>query len=582
MMTRLSLPLLLFAGTLMGTACGGSFDSTWDGPPWPASCRSDIDCEPMQGCFKAAGICVTRYPAGSALTFSVQPNGRLDTPGDQFNGIYMSAPGTLDLQLVPAAIAQGRLGRQEEDEGIEIAPDPGRLVATAEGLIPGLQFRCESGHLDEKNAFAWELALIPDLDYLVTFVPDKRTVPPWHFRLNIGLSGSVQFDLPPKSSISKVRGIVVGSEDGGKFPVGNSIVTALIDGKLVSSSVTDDLGVFDVSVPNLPGQIRIVVAPGESGKVFADREFKWDSIDDFRQALPSTDFLVLDVGSLPVVASISLYVVGLRETAVRVPVAGTRLFIHGDGPDGTYRMHTTVDETSVKLLKLPPGDYRIDAVTPGYGLSSRLRAAQYSMGQRAFSFQDGQSGNFAVELPPRPRISGRIVYSGTDDPIRDARIVFASTAAELLPLETPTDADVVHEAMSDSRGEFLVRLDPGNYAVRVEPFSGSGLAPASWRLVTITGTENIQISVTSGRMLEGTVRSADGKPLEKALITFFFPTTFEQYEQWPMKTSSISRTIREAGRAITDSNGRFQVILPDPDNPAAAIGAIFTSWSDGQ
>lgn len=580
MKIRPPLPVLLLAGLMLGAGCGGSPASIWSGPPWPAACRSDNDCESLQGCYKATGICLTRYPAGSPLIFSVQPNGQTAMAGDQFNGISMTAPGTLDVQLVPVAIAEGRLGRQEEDEGIEIAPDPGRLVATADGLIPGLQFRSESGHLDEENAFAWKLPLVPDLNYLVTFIPDKRTVPPSQFQVNVGLSGSLQLNLPPKSSISKVKGIVLATESEGKIPIGNAVVTVLVDSKLVSSSVTDAVGVFDLAIPDLAGQVQIIVSAGESGKVFADRNFTWDSVEAFRKAMPSTDFLVLDAGILPVVASISLYVVGIKDTAVRVPVAGTRLFIHGVGPDGTYRMHTTVDETSVKLLKLPAGEYRIDAVTPGYGLSSRLRAAQYSMGQRAFGFQDGQSGSFAVELPPRPRISGRIVYSGTDEPIPEARIVFASTAAELLPLETPTDADVVHEALSDSRGEFSLRLDPGTYAVKVEPYSGSGLATASWQSVTITGTENIEISLTAGRMLGGTIRSADGLPLERALVTFFFPTTFEQYTEWPMKASSISRIIREAGRAITDSDGRFQVILPDPDNAAAAIGAIFTPWSD--
>ena len=114
--------------------------------------------------------------------------------------------------------------------------------------------------------------------------------------------------------------------------------------------------------------------------------------------------------------------------------------------------------------------------------------------------------------------------------------------------------------------------------MRVEPPAGSGLAAASWPLVEIDGTENLQIALTDGYLLKGGISASDGTALNNALVTFYFTADQQIWDTWPMKSSSFSTTIRQAAQARTDSEGHFEVILPHPKRSAGAIGSSFTQW----
>lgn len=559
--------------------CDGTTDKkAYNGPPWPEACVTDSDCEPSQACSLKHGICRDRLPAGSLLSLSVVPRPQAKSIPDQFADIEVETPGRLDMTMAPPITIQGVLAYEKTDVDERMSPPSGRLVAEGEGVIPGIVTRRESQRITESGGFAWSLRLLPEIDYRVNFLPDDPARTTWTWSLNVGLSGGAALRLPAESTIYRLNGLIRYLSNDVRLPMPKVGITATVGKSLASYTTSDSNGAFSLDLPPLDGEVTIRITPGDSGHIFPDAISTWADLETLKADVPPTGLMLLDVETVTAPVSVDLYVVGVRDSVTRIPVGGTGLYLKGETGNGVYRINSVVDGSSVRRVQLPRAVYTIDAVPPGYGLASRLRASSYSIGRRIVDLTTTNDRFFAIELPLRPRISGKTVWADSGEAIQGARVTFASMTTELFPGDADWPAEIVHEALSDENGDFSARLDPGRYALHVQPPAGSGLAVASWPVVDIDGTENLQISLTDACLLQGKLTASDGSPLDSAMVTFFLTPDQSTWDEWTLKESSFSRSVRQMAQAKTDSEGNFEVLLPHPARPAGAIGSTFAPW----
>jgi hypothetical protein len=420
--------------------------------------------------------------------------------------------------------------------------------------------------------------VLPGVDYTMTFLPDDTTIPAGSWPVNVGMSGILDLELPELDSYFTVSGVVRRASGDTKIPVPGALVTATIGNRFASTSTSDSNGIFTLSIPPVTGEVVLDFKSGPDGPIFPGRTMRWDDLEQLEQSLPKTRFLVFDTDPIPEILTITLQVLGVRDALSRIPMGGSLIFMEGTAGEGIFNSRTVVDANSLSTVIVPAGVYSVTVVPPPSMESQTTRAPQFAIAHRTTDLTNTGGRIFAIELPQRPEITGKLVYSDTQEPIAGGRITMATVLDEVIEHASSFNPDIVHEAKTDADGAFSLYLDPGRYAMRVEPPTGSGLAPASWPIVTINGTENLQIGLQTGHALSGTIVSSLGKPLPDTLITFLFPTDSDFFDAWPFKEAGFSYSVRKAGETVTDINGKFEIILPGPDVTPTAIGAVFTAW----
>lgn len=539
------------------------------------ACENVSDCQAGQACSKKYGFCFKALPIDTTLVFSIQPALDPETVPDQFNNVASSEPGRLDVTLTPETVVSGRIVPHEDDHS-KAYRNAGRLMADAGGRIPGLNFRHEVRTVASSGGTTWEIAVAPDIEYAMTFVPDDTRVPSVSWSLGAGVSGTVT--LAVKDPLFHISGVVRRMSGETRIPIAGIVVQAMAGGRPATSDTTDTDGVFSLTIPETPGPLTIDALPGDSGMIFPARTLAWDDIDDFKAALPLTNFLVIDVDPIPDVATISFQVLSVATGGSRIPMGGAGLFIERVSDDGAFRTRTVIDGNGFSALALPAGLYSVAVLPPGGTPTSTLNSAQYAKGDGSISFDGLDDRIFGFELAQRPLVSGRVVSAVAAAPVPGARVLLATDTSRILDWQSGFSSDIVFEAVTDANGEFSVRIEPGSYAMQVVPPVDTGLATASWPQVTITGTEYVRLELGGVCLLTGTLVSTSGAPQGDALLTFFQPTTDDVWDLWPMKLDSWANAVREIGTTGTDANGRYEILLPCPDEPAAATGVVVENW----
>ncbi len=565
-----------FAIALGGTAsCDSESGTIVDNFPGLTPCATVSDCRPGLACSERYGVCFRPMPAGAPLVFTITPAAGSGMVQDQFDGVECPQPGRIDITMTPATVIKGYILPPYGDDGGDYR-GAGRLFAEAPGRIPGLSFRHDARTTAGSIGSKWEIPLAPDRDYMLTFVADNPDVPPASWSVGAGISGGM--DLRVSTPVFKLSGVVrrlVGNE---KIPLPGALVEAFAAGRRSTSCVTDNNGVFTLSVPETDGSISIVTSPGDSGLVFPRGTLSFDGIDDLRNRLPRTDFMAIDVQPADAIATISFQVLSVSTGVSRIPIAGASIFIDQRSGDGVFRYRSVIDDNGFFALDLPAGIYQVAVMPPGGGPDAPLKSAQFSWTGAEVQF-DGQTDRiFGMELPRRPMVTGRIVDAATAAPVQGARVILATDSSQLADWHSSFATDLLFEALTDENGEFSVRLEPAIYAMQVRPPAGSGLATASWPSVAITGTENLRAELGGVCLLGGRFVSTDGKAASGATVTFFQPTTADTWQAWPMRDAYWANALREVGSTRAGSDGSWEILLPCPDAPSSATGGVFMTW----
>ncbi|MFA6242400.1 MAG: carboxypeptidase-like regulatory domain-containing protein, partial [Candidatus Hydrogenedentales bacterium] len=252
------------------------------------------------------------------------------------------------------------------------------------------------------------------------------------------------------------------------------------------------------------GQFRFEGIPSGIVGIFAIAEGRgWSGVS--RTIAGSDDITGLSLVLQPA-GTVSGKVVDLRGK----PVSGahvTRILLQG------------VDKVGIPLTKLAALGFA-EPVTNDSGVFSvpnlpkdgkvALKVAHIAYAQTAVQDIAVGAANAKVTLMEGILVQGTVLTWDSSSAVANTAVLFRSAVA-------PHDTAV---AMTDSTGEFHLRLMPGVYAYQA---SGAELRSPGWQRVTVTGAESVQsvsVRVAGSALLRGSVQDAiTGAPIEGARLS---------------------------------------------------------------
>jgi hypothetical protein len=176
----------------------------------------------------------------------------------------------------------------------------------------------------------------------------------------------------------------------------------------------------------------------------------------------------------------------------------------------------------------------------------------------------GGSGSTLATIMPgfRPTLTGII---STADGYRVSNVtVTASGTPDPLDPACPAPAAVTANTTTDANGMFGLPLDAGTYQLDYDPLAGSS-APR-WTepsvqvsLSPMNQTHNVMLPA-GARVTGQVVGKADGLPVGSATIRFFQQRCTTQTQCFG--SARIAPGL--VGKALTDSNGNFRMVIPAP------------------
>jgi hypothetical protein len=574
---------LLLAGLALvltlGFSCGGDDRDSGELPPdgrnaHMDSCASDRDCGSGQGCYQARSVCMP-FPSGDqAFTVLVDPVVDQILVADQFDGVSVGTSGSLDLTLTEPVILQGSVFHASSvqawlDSDMGLTPSTpeqdsnlveGRIVATADGRIPGTGFRSEAPVRPgtDGGAPAFQIRLMPGVRYSATFVPAKSSgtaLPPHHFVMQASTSATRNILLPPIESYVTIEGIVRSGVIV-RTPIPDAVVASRLGANRVgTSAVTDENGLFTVLLPPGEGSVTLEVRPGKDGPLFPAREILWPGgLAELADEFATNPLLHVDVEPVPAVRQVSLQVLG-RDNGNEIPVPSTRVMFSGRSGEGTVTASALADEAGIVTVTLLEGAYDVAAIPPA---ESRFATNHTQMD---LGIHPNQA--FLQYLEPRVVVSGTVVRDADGLPVPGSEVVLLSDRLDSIGAVFAGAFDVAFQTVADADGAFQVPVDPGHYAIRVTPPATSGLAVSAQPSLDLTSSRSLTVPLPDGVLVRGRIVSAPGaQAVVRARVRFHHDIRGAGLDWWSLQQTSFAADLLRVAEATTDDNGRFEVIVP--------------------
>jgi len=567
---------------LAAVACGsdaagvsGDVETTTGNPAFrQTSCSRDSDCPSGSACSLSVGLCAPLSSAEQSFSVEVLPDAQGGLVGDQYPLLTVPASGTLHLAVSPPAIVTGQVRRAspgatawtgngpEAGQGSGVAIT-GRLVAVAEGRIPGTQVWSEavvSRNPSSGDLGAYRLALVSGLTYRVTFLPEKTgtaMLPSHSFDLLVTGDTTLDVVLPPEDAYLWVSGLVR-SGSSAPAPLRNAVVSCVVDGTQVgTTAVTGPDGVFSLAIPPGNGPVDFRVAPGPGREPFPERTFRWEEgIPRLEQDYASAGgLLILDMGDLPAVRNISLQVLGGDTDGP--PIAGARIRAVGASGGGTVILSSVTGSDGLVTLSLPEGRYRV-GVFP-------VQESAFASAYRELDLTAGGGTAFLVVLAPRPVLRGQALRDSDGTPLPGSVLTLWTREDPSLADPAPPRESTV-TVTTDALGSFAVPLDPGRWAASLVPPTRSGLPRVAWPTLDLFQSTELRLAVPEGILLRGSVRQAGTlAPLPGATIRVMVPLTRAQNDAtWSLAQTSFAVTLTTLAEVQAREDGTWDAIVPVP------------------
>lgn len=570
---------------LVATACGSdATDLSGDAGAGPASpafseataCSRDSDCPSGSACSQTAGVCASQAPSDQAFSVEVLPEASSGLPGDQFPRVMVSAGGALHLSVAPPAIVTGRVRRamtgaktwtgNGEDAGMDTgALVMGRLVAVADGRIPGTQIWSEATVTgrgsDDASEGTYRLALVSGLTYRVTFVPEKAgsdSLPSHSFDLTANGDTSLDIVLPPEDAYLPISGLVrAGTRT--PVPVRNATVSCVVGGNPVGTTGTTGIdGTFSLFVPPGIGPVDLRVAPGPGRDPFPERVFQWqEGLPGLAQDFASGGgLLILDLGDLPPIRTVTIQVLG-GDTDGQ-PIPGARVRAVGSAGNGTVNQSSVTGSDGLVTLTLPEGGYRVGIFPP--------QGTPYATAYRDLDLAREAGVAFLVVLNPRPVLRGQVLRAADGSPLPGSVLtLWTREDPALAGMASPRESTVTVTA--DAQGVFEVPLDPGRWAASLVPPPRSGLPRIAWPTLDLADSKDLRVLVPEGMLIRGSVRrSGSQEPLAGATVRVMVPLTRTQSDAtWSLAQTSFAVTLTTLAEVQTREDGTWDAIVPFQD-----------------
>ena len=560
-------------------------------------CQNDGDCTIGLHCY-AQRWCVAASAEPRDVVLRLSPPQGAEAVLEYFDAILGGPQADLGQvwQLTEPAAVRGTITRA----GDVLTPSiPGRLIAVAPGKVHGTTLRYDATSLsapklvDGASVVAgFELKLQAGPNYEVAFWPDRPEIPPWFAGWKVGCtSNSWNVELPAESSLLRVRGKLLQgpakAPDCETMPIGAlptcggtcvgmpGFRVALLDAKgreRSSRATTADDGSFEVLVDPGVGVVELQFGGAESGDALVSGRLATPiDLDLLRKKEQSA----LDVGDLIIEISPETVDVKLPiQDGLGEPVAGASVLVQrsltsvlgcvdaGAGkrvPGPVFaELHLQAeaagDNAGFVSLRLPVGAYDV-SVAPFRGhRSGSITELGLPLGEV----------NAPIVCPARRMLRGQVLD------LQHQGLVAARVRFEQIGDDPTNNAGQLLEALTDLDGRFEAWLDPGRYAVVVDPPEGVGLARALLRVVEVQAEHDpvaLELTMPAPMVLVGRVLDQAGKPVVGVSVDVLasaltaLPARLGPSGAPRGRSAHLAVETHQLGSTSTNEQGRFELLV---------------------
>jgi hypothetical protein len=522
-----------------------------------AQCHQDRDCAAGSACL--AEICVARVGANPEVwSIEVTPGPQTRFAQREFPDFAFSqAP--VDLVLDRKTSMSAALSQKQPDPSV----DRGTTVHVVLSVPSAIAGRGELQFEGEGSSESARLPYVANVPIPARFLhtaarlsvfpvsPLDRVMPPWVLPLT--LETAVVEELPTGDAVLMLDGKLEAADPQTPLDVPYR-ARARLEGHVVSNvAVTDAQGAFTLRMQRsqLGDGTGLVIELGPSDEIQPLPSLLVDSVN---LALPRLEPL-----RLPASQKSEAYVVPVVGGADRRGVAGATVQFKVQVPGATggtavYQRAAQTGPTGTAMIPLIPGtgqatrDYVVQVTPPADSEFAARCVSPYSIGPATTT---GQRVGAAIELEPKVVLEGHVLRAD-GKPAASVRVhptrVGNGYAAECggdlpsAPAEQNTDND----------GYYSLRLDPGQYRLEVEPPQATPL-PSTSLMVMVPSPRPVDVVLPLPVLVEGRVLSPDQVPVADAQVRAFGLDAMGVAER--------------RGVALTDTEGRFRMILPRRMSP---------------
>lgn len=536
------------------------------------ACDVDGDCVAGLKCFQKR-ICVAAHPPETPVVLRLTPPLDSGLLIEQFQVTLDAASQAVPVKLVmtePAVVS----GTVTQHGNLLAESIPGTLFATSPSAVDGhpLTFTATS-YLVQKvfpgssDAHGFELRVQPGYLYALAFWPESQEIPPHYTTITAGVHiEDWQIELPGATELLHVNGVFVMA---GEPLAGLRVALQDEQGRVCSTqAVTDSYGAFallvDPSAPAIPGSARAATLHFEpvAAKDPLPRGHMLAIADLDKAALKNAPIALgkLDLGNPGPAAPMQVRV----RSVSGAKVAGARVTVARELPqsatDTTAKLRVVVtgyaDADGVFATSMPPGAVTVTVVPPQKSTSA-MRVWQGKF----------QGGEVVVACPSR-----RLVH-GTIQDIADHHITDSQVSLRRVDVDDKGSAadDQPIAAIMDGKGGFSALVDPGTYAVWVEPSKKSGLPRVLATRVEVPAegsSEPLKLVLPAPMVLSGSVLSANGKAVSSVLVDVLTVKAAAPLSGKPDKlpppstgSSGVLADSHLLATTVSGSAGTFEVLL---------------------
>jgi Cys-rich repeat protein len=507
-------------------------------------CSQDKQCGAGQVCF--AGECRSPASALGAVMVEVTPptNSPYASVQRSFD-LRASAVGNIELPL-PSRVQGTLLQNADADAG---TPDAGLPVAGASlsfadttGLIPGRALTV-SVQTDSSGAFAARLA---PATWSLRITP-PAPLPPFA-ETPVGPDAQdLSLRLPAAGALTRIAGTLKSA--GQPLPYAH-ITPVSRQGDAVGALASSDAqGHFSLLLPPAPVEygLRISGDAPDGGLAAVSDAGPLPSFQDtgFGTATASTGAVDLDVGALPAPAVLA----GRVVDAANAPVANARVTASNiDAVPWVLTRSTTTASDGTFSLALREGSYLLEA-------APALDPAQPALsGTKAVTVKVG-GPDIVVTCPPKVRANGRVLRSNGGSAGAGVTITATRLPDRLVSGRAATTTQ------TDAYGAFTLVGDPGTYRLEIAPPAESNDARQIAFIdlnplgpLTDTAQPLPPLGLPPPLVVVGTVTGPAAASVAGATVAVY-------------AVSSSGDSAVFLGGAVTSSDGRYRLVLPDVSEP---------------
>ncbi len=530
----------------------------------PHACTSDAQCLATERCVVDLGACVLREYEPETIAATLTPSAATRYAATQFPEVELSSSRTTDFVLPAARRVAGWV--RIADNPLEYSVSA-TIMARAEGDIAGTEYLFSTTSRKKAKSDSirgFELLLAPTRHpYDITVLLENEAFPPYHLApttFDRDVTDLV-IQVPALESYYRLSGRLVNTLATGT-PL-TEVRLAAFSHSTPNTSTTAEVaedGRFVVLVPSEPKSdlYRLVLQPHGSTAAIPSLTL----IEEFTVG-ESIDLGDLELPRLP----------GKGEVQIRATcpeggaAAGVEIRCRGDIAGGVLTSTGKTDAQGQATLTLRRGEYSCVFMPP---TGDWLGVTQAEFELATIPAPD-EPHEWEIALARKSKLQGTLHAHGSGAPVAHVTV-----AAVNLEHGHPLRGREV-STTSDLNGDYSLMLEDGRYLLIASPNMGVGQAMGLIDDLSLVGDTVLDIDFPPARVVSGVVSGSDDEPIPGVRVDFFRNTPEIYLDPAPedsesdsdpkpararLLDSTLERTVRVIGSAVSDENGHYKVLLP--------------------